>query len=58
VLAKSVNTSRIDENKKIIKLDSADLEALNSIHESKGVTRFVYPAFGVRKSSLHYKNDN
>lgn len=47
VLAKSVTPSRIEENKNIIKLDSSDMESLESIHKKKGVTRFVYPAFGV-----------
>ena len=48
VLAKSVTPSRIDENMKIITLDSSDLEALNKIHKSKGTTRYVYPPFGVK----------
>ncbi|KAF2639106.1 Aldo/keto reductase [Massarina eburnea CBS 473.64] len=47
VLAKSVTPSRIDENRKLITLDSSDLDALNAIHKKNGVTRFVYPAFGV-----------
>jgi hypothetical protein len=46
-LPKSVTNSRIEENLKVIKLDSSDLDALNKIHQTKGVTRFVYPAFGV-----------
>jgi len=37
---------------KIIKLDSSDLEALNKISKTKGITRFVYPAFGVSKLRL------
>lgn len=46
VLAKSVTPSRIDENKKIVKLSDGDLASLAEISE-KGVTRFVYPDFGV-----------
>jgi len=47
VLPKSVTESRIRENLKTVKLDSADIEALDSIHKNKGVTRFVYPDFAV-----------
>ena len=47
VLAKSVTPSRIDENRKLISLDAEDLEKLESIHKTKGVTRYVYPPFGV-----------
>ena len=47
VLAKSVTPSRIDENMKIIKLDSSDIAALDKIHKVKGTSRFVYPPFGV-----------
>jgi len=47
VLAKSVTPSRIDDNRKIVSLDAADLEALEEIHKKKGLTRFVYPEFGV-----------
>lgn len=47
VLAKSVTPSRIDENRKLIQLDGTDMEKLESIHKTKGVTRYVYPAFGV-----------
>lgn len=47
VLAKSVTPSRIEENKNIIKLDDADMDALEGISKKKGLTRFVYPAFGV-----------
>ena len=40
--------SRIDENRKLITLDSADMDKLASIPEKKGgVQRFVYPPFGV-----------
>ncbi|KAK4506890.1 hypothetical protein PRZ48_000623 [Zasmidium cellare] len=47
VLPKSVTPSRIEENLKTVKLDSSDLEALDSIHKKKGLTRYVYPPFGV-----------
>lgn len=47
MLAKSVTPSRIDENRKLIALDDSDMEKLEGISKSKGVTRFVYPAFGV-----------
>lgn len=46
VLAKSVTPSRIDENKHIVKLSDNDLASLDEIHKN-GVTRFVYPEFGV-----------
>ncbi|OAP61389.1 hypothetical protein AYL99_03592 [Fonsecaea erecta] len=46
VLAKSVTPSRIDENKKIVSLSEGDLASLAEISRN-GVTRFVYPAFGV-----------
>lgn len=46
VLAKSVTPSRIDENKTIVDLNSADLDSLAEISKN-GFTRFVYPAFGV-----------
>jgi len=46
VLAKSVTPSRIDENKKIVKLSDSDLASLAEISKM-GVTRFVYPEFGV-----------
>lgn len=47
VLAKSVTPSRIDQNKEIIDLDAEDMEALENIHKSTGVRRYVYPAFNV-----------
>ncbi|KAF2263227.1 Aldo/keto reductase [Lojkania enalia] len=47
VLAKSVTPSRIDENRKLISLDSSDMEKLEGIHKAKGLKRFVYPPFGV-----------
>jgi glycerol 2-dehydrogenase (NADP+) len=31
-----------------VKLDDADIKALDEIHKTKGTTRFVYPAFGVK----------
>ncbi|KAF7185035.1 D-galacturonate reductase [Pseudocercospora fuligena] len=48
VLPKSVTPSRIEENLKIVQLDSSDLEALEGIHKKKGLTRYVYPQFGVK----------
>jgi glycerol 2-dehydrogenase (NADP+) len=47
VLPKSVTPSRIEENLKVVKLDASDMESLESIHKKEGLTRFVYPAFGV-----------
>ncbi len=47
VIAKSVQVSRIDQNNKMIYLDAEDMEALDNIHRSAGVRRFVYPAFNV-----------
>lgn len=47
VLPKSVTATRIAENLKVVKLDSSDMDALEKIHKDKGITRFVYPAFGV-----------
>jgi hypothetical protein len=52
VLAKSVTPSRIDANMKLITLDDEDMEHLEKISKTKGLTRFVYPAFGVGVSSL------
>ena len=46
-LPKSVTPSRIEENLKIVKLDNTQLEALETIHRKNGLTRFVYPPFGV-----------
>ncbi|KAG9792319.1 Aldo/keto reductase, partial [Aureobasidium melanogenum] len=46
VVAKSVTPARIEENKKIVQLSQADLASLAEISQH-GVTRFVYPAFGV-----------
>jgi glycerol 2-dehydrogenase (NADP+) len=47
VLPKSVTPARIEENLRTVKLDGADLEALDNIHKAKGLRRFVYPQFGV-----------
>jgi glycerol 2-dehydrogenase (NADP+) len=47
VLPKSVTPSRIEENLKIITLDTADMESLENIHKVKCTKRYVYPAFGV-----------
>lgn len=46
-MPKSVTPSRIEENLKVVKLDAGDIKALDEIHRVNGVTRFVYPAFGV-----------
>ena len=46
MLAKSVTPSRIEENMKIVKLSDKDMAALDQISKG-GVTRFVYPQFGV-----------
>lgn len=32
---------------KIIKLDSSDLDSLDGISKKKGLTRFLWPPFGV-----------
>ena len=55
VLAKSVTPSRIDENRKLVSLDAADMAALDSIHEKKGLTRYVWPPFGVSLTSKAMK---
>ncbi|KAF2157436.1 Aldo/keto reductase [Myriangium duriaei CBS 260.36] len=47
VLPKSVTPSRIEQNLKVVKLDSSDLDSLANISKTKGFTRYVYPAFGV-----------
>lgn len=46
VLAKSITPSRIDDNRKILKLSAVDMQKLDNI-SSSGVTRFVYPDFGI-----------
>ncbi|KAF2209363.1 hypothetical protein CERZMDRAFT_122172 [Cercospora zeae-maydis SCOH1-5] len=47
VLPKSVTPQRIEENLKTVQLSTQDLAALDGIHKKKGLTRFVYPPFGV-----------
>lgn len=47
MLAKSVTPSRIEDNMKIISLDSNDMSELAAIAKIRGVTRYVYPSFGV-----------
>jgi hypothetical protein len=47
VIPKSVTPSRIEENMKLIKLDSSDIKALDNISKTHPPNRFVYPAFGV-----------
>jgi glycerol 2-dehydrogenase (NADP+) len=47
VLAKSVTPSRIDENKKLVQLDKEDTDILDAVHLNKGLTRYIYPTFGV-----------
>lgn len=42
-----MTASRIEENSKIVKLDPSEVDALDKVHKTKGMTRFVYPAFGV-----------
>jgi diketogulonate reductase-like aldo/keto reductase len=46
VLAKSVTPARIDENKTVVPLSDSDLALLAEV-AAGGVTRFVYPEFGV-----------
>ncbi|KAI4781571.1 Aldo/keto reductase [Aureobasidium sp. EXF-3400] len=47
VIPKSVTPSRIEENMRLIKLDSGDVKALDNISKTHPPNRFVYPAFGV-----------
>eukprot|EP01111_Echinosteliopsis_oligospora_P000716 TRINITY_DN1084_c0_g1_i2.p1 TRINITY_DN1084_c0_g1~~TRINITY_DN1084_c0_g1_i2.p1 ORF type:complete len:307 (+),score=89.07 TRINITY_DN1084_c0_g1_i2:41-961(+) len=47
VLPKSVTPSRIEENFKIVDLKEEEMKELEAIHKNKGLSRFVYPAFGV-----------
>ncbi|CZT16667.1 probable aldehyde reductase [Ramularia collo-cygni] len=47
VLPKSVTPSRIEENLKVVKLDAGDIKALDEIHKVHGVTRYVFPPFGL-----------
>ena len=46
VIPKSVTPSRIEENLRVITLEQSDLDSINAIHKSKGLTRYVYPPFG------------
>ena len=46
-LPKSVTPSRIEENIKTIDLNSSQLSELEAIHKKNGITRFVYPPFGI-----------
>lgn len=46
VIPKSVTPSRIEDNKKIVTLSEGDLASLAEISKD-GVTRYVYPEFGV-----------
>lgn len=46
MLAKSVTASRIEENRKIVKLDDKQMPALDAISK-KGTKRFVYPDFDI-----------
>lgn len=52
VIPKSVTPSRIEENMRIIKLDSSDIKGLDHISQTKPPNRFVYPEFGVSHSYL------
>ncbi|KAF2460280.1 NADP-dependent oxidoreductase domain-containing protein [Lineolata rhizophorae] len=54
VLPKSVTPSRIEENKNIIKLDQSEVDELNEIHKKKGITRYVYPPFGVSPNTFAF----
>ena len=45
-IPKSTKPQRIEENMRTVALDDSDVQALNGIHKSKGVTRYVYPPFG------------
>ncbi|OBT72297.1 hypothetical protein VF21_07955 [Pseudogymnoascus sp. 05NY08] len=51
VLAKSVTPSRIEENKKVIQLDTTDMAILdkysNELQANGKLKRYVYPDFGV-----------
>jgi len=47
VIPKSVTPSRIEENLQIIKLDHSDMKSIGKIVKTKGMKRFVYPAFGI-----------
>ncbi|KAL4871928.1 hypothetical protein BDV12DRAFT_13660 [Aspergillus spectabilis] len=51
VLAKSVTPSRIEENRKLVKLDQEDVDLIakysNELAAKKAFQRYVYPPFGV-----------
>lgn len=51
VLAKSVNTTRIDQNKNLVKLDDSDMATIAKytaeLEKNKAFVRYVYPPFGV-----------
>jgi glycerol 2-dehydrogenase (NADP+) len=49
VLPKSVTSSRIEENLKIVVLDTTDMDSLEKIHKVQCTKRYVYPAFGVSR---------
>jgi glycerol 2-dehydrogenase (NADP+) len=51
VLAKSVTPSRIEENRKLVKLDQEDIDLIakysDELGAKKAFQRYVYPPFGV-----------
>ena len=47
VIPKSVTPSRIEENMKVVDLSVSEVAQLQGIHKAKGVTRYVYPSFGI-----------
>jgi glycerol 2-dehydrogenase (NADP+) len=51
VLAKSVTPSRIEENRKLVKLEPEDVELIGKysaeLAATNGFQRYVYPPFGV-----------
>jgi glycerol 2-dehydrogenase (NADP+) len=51
VLAKSVTPSRIEENRKLVKLEPEDVELIGKysaeLAATSGFQRYVYPPFGV-----------
>ena len=52
MLAKSVTLTRVETNHKLIKLDPEDMATIDEYAQESaaknGVTRFVYPPFGVK----------